>query len=39
MIERCLGRNADARRWFGLALDTNPHFSLLWSTTARRYAA
>ena len=39
MIERCLGRDADARRWFRLALDTNPHFSLLWSPTARRYAA
>jgi tetratricopeptide (TPR) repeat protein len=39
MIERCLGRDADARRWFRLALDTNPHFSLLWSTTARRLAA
>ena len=38
MIERCLGRNADVRRWFRLALDTNPHFSLLWSPTARRYA-
>jgi tetratricopeptide (TPR) repeat protein len=38
MIERCLGRDADARRWFRLALDTNPHFSLLWSPTARRYA-
>ena len=39
MIERCLGRDADARRWFRLALDTNPHFSLLWSQTARRYAS
>ena len=39
MIERCLGRNADARHWFRLALETNPHFSLLWSSTARRYAA
>ena len=39
MIERCLGRDADARRWFSLALDTNPHFSLLWSQTARRYAS
>ena len=39
MIERCLGRDADARRWFRLALDTNPHFSLLWSPTARRYAS
>ncbi len=39
MIERCLGRDADARRWFRLALDTNPNFSLLWGPTARRYAA
>ncbi|MDX6438362.1 MAG: hypothetical protein QOF45_945 [Gaiellaceae bacterium] len=39
MIERCLGRDVDARRWFRLALDTNPHFSLLWSPTARRYAS
>ena len=39
MIERCLGRDADARRWFRRALDTNPHFSLLWGPTARRYAA
>ncbi|HUQ22203.1 MAG TPA: tetratricopeptide repeat protein [Gaiellaceae bacterium] len=39
MIERCLGRNADAGRWFRRALDTNPHFSLLWSSTARRYAS
>jgi tetratricopeptide (TPR) repeat protein len=39
MIERCLGRNTDSRRWFRLALDTNPHFSLLWSPTARRYAS
>ena len=39
MIERCLRRDADARRWFRRALDTNPHFSLLWSPTARRYAA
>jgi len=39
MIERCLGRDADARRWFRLALATNPQFSLLWSPTARRYAS
>ena len=39
MIERCLGRDAEARRWFRLALDLNPHFSLLWSPTARRYAS
>jgi tetratricopeptide (TPR) repeat protein len=39
MIERCLGRPAIARSWFARALDLNPHFSLLWSPTARRYAA
>ena len=39
MIERCLGRPAAARSWFARALDLNPHFSLLWSPTARRYAS
>ncbi|MDX6396594.1 MAG: hypothetical protein QOJ43_2 [Gaiellaceae bacterium] len=39
MIERCLGRNSEARSWFSHALETNPHFSLLWSSTARRYAS
>lgn len=39
MIERCLGRDAEARRWFARALETNPHFSLVWSPTARRYAS
>ncbi len=39
MIERCLGHDAEARLWFARALDTNPHFSLLWSATARRYAS
>ena len=38
MIERCLGRDAEARRWFRRALATNPHFSLLWSPVARRLA-
>ena len=40
MIERCLGR---PRRVAALVRarrsSTNPHFSLLWSPTARRYAA
>jgi tetratricopeptide (TPR) repeat protein len=36
MIERCLGRPAEARRWFSRALDQNPHFSLIWSPLARR---
>ena len=39
MIERCLGHDAEARRWFARAVETNPHFSLLWSPTARRYAS
>jgi tetratricopeptide (TPR) repeat protein len=39
MIERCLGHRAESRRWFARALETNPHFSLLWSPTARRYSA
>ena len=40
MIERCLGRNAGARALVRAARSTlNPHFSLLWSPTARRYAA
>jgi tetratricopeptide (TPR) repeat protein len=39
MIERCLGRDAEARRWFRRALETNPHFSLLWAPVARRALA
>lgn len=39
MIERCLGRDAEARRWFARALETNPNFSLIWADTARRYAS
>ena len=39
MIERCLGRRAEAKRWFRRALDLNPHFSLLWAPVARRYAS
>jgi tetratricopeptide (TPR) repeat protein len=38
MIERCLG-NPSARDWFRRALRLNPHFSLLWSPVARRYAS
>jgi tetratricopeptide (TPR) repeat protein len=38
MIERCLGRHNTAARWFRRALDTNPHFSLLWAPVARRYS-
>jgi tetratricopeptide (TPR) repeat protein len=38
MIERCLAHEAAARTWFRRALRLNPHFSLLWSSTARRYA-
>jgi tetratricopeptide (TPR) repeat protein len=36
MIERCLGR--DGRPWFRRALALNPHFSLVWSPVARRFA-
>jgi tetratricopeptide (TPR) repeat protein len=39
MIERCLGHDAQARVWFGRALDLNPHFSVLWAPIARRYGA
>ena len=39
VIERCLGRTAEARGWFDQALRLNPHFSLLWSPFARRYAS
>jgi tetratricopeptide (TPR) repeat protein len=39
MVERCLGHDQDARAWFGRALRLNPHFSLLWSPVARRYAS
>ena len=39
MIERCLGRPIAARAWFTRALVLNPHFSVLWSPTARRYAS
>jgi pentatricopeptide repeat protein len=39
MIERCLGHDASAKRWFRRALALNPHFSLVWSSVARRYAS
>jgi tetratricopeptide (TPR) repeat protein len=39
MIERCLGNEAEARRWFRRALTTNPYFSLRWAPVARRYAS
>jgi tetratricopeptide (TPR) repeat protein len=39
MIERCLGNRVAARGWFRQALALNPHFSLLWSPVARRYAS
>ena len=31
MIERCLGHQEAAQRWFARAVDTNPHFSLVWA--------
>jgi tetratricopeptide (TPR) repeat protein len=39
MIERCLGRSAEARTWFRHALELNPQFSVIWAPVARRYAA
>ena len=39
MIERCLGNTVEARGWFDRALRLNPHFSLLWSPVAQRYAS
>jgi tetratricopeptide (TPR) repeat protein len=39
MIERALGLRAAARRDLQSALDTNPHFSILYSAVARRALA
>jgi tetratricopeptide (TPR) repeat protein len=39
MIELCLGREAEARRWFRRAVGLNPHFSLVWAPVARKGAA
>jgi tetratricopeptide (TPR) repeat protein len=39
MIERCLGDRAEARTWFRQALALNPHFSVVWAPSARRYAS
>jgi tetratricopeptide (TPR) repeat protein len=39
MIERCLGRRAEAKDWFRRALALNPHFSVLWAPVARGYAS
>ena len=36
MIERCLGREAAAQRLFRKALDTDPNFSPIWASYARR---
>jgi tetratricopeptide (TPR) repeat protein len=38
MIERCLGHQAEAKRWFRRAVELNPQLSLLWAPAARRYA-
>jgi tetratricopeptide (TPR) repeat protein len=35
MIERCLGRTAEARAAFGAALEVNPYFSPRWAPVAR----
>jgi len=39
MVERCLGRRANAKQLFGRALAINPYFSLRWSPVARRLAS
>jgi hypothetical protein len=36
MIERCLGHELEAKRWFRRALRTNPNFSLIWAPVARK---
>jgi tetratricopeptide (TPR) repeat protein len=36
MIERCLGREAAAQRLFRTALETDPNFSPIWASYARR---
>ena len=36
MIQRCLGRTAEAKASFARALRLNPHFSLLYAPMARR---
>jgi tetratricopeptide (TPR) repeat protein len=38
MIERCLGDREKARSWFRRALRLDPHFSVLWTPVARKYA-
>ncbi|MDX6511294.1 MAG: hypothetical protein QOE36_798 [Gaiellaceae bacterium] len=38
MIERCLGHRGASRAWLLRALRLNPHFSIVWSPVARRYA-
>jgi tetratricopeptide (TPR) repeat protein len=39
MIERCLGHEEASRAWLARALETNPHFSLVWAPVARRYSS
>jgi tetratricopeptide (TPR) repeat protein len=39
MIERCLGREPAAQRWFRRAVALNPHFSLVWAGVAQKRAA
>jgi tetratricopeptide (TPR) repeat protein len=36
MIERCLGRQAEARSWIQRALRLNRHFSIAWAPVARQ---
>lgn len=37
-IERCLGDRPESRLWARRAVRLNPHFSLLWASTATRLA-
>ena len=39
MVDLCLDRHDSAGRWFARAVSVSPYFSLLWSPSARRYAA
>jgi tetratricopeptide (TPR) repeat protein len=36
-IERCLGHTTAAQTWLRRTLALNPHFSLLWAPTSRRW--
>jgi tetratricopeptide (TPR) repeat protein len=38
-VAACLGRRAEARRYYRRALAVNPHFSILWAPVARNGAS